>query len=48
MTKQTKEDLKIILDYLWIDEQKHYQESPDKSHIYCVLKRLAKKIEYIT
>jgi hypothetical protein len=44
MTKQEKEDLKIVLNYLWRDEQKHYQENPSKDHIYIVLRRLAKKI----
>ena len=26
MTKQEEKDIKIVLDYLWQDEQKHYQE----------------------
>jgi hypothetical protein len=46
MTKQEKEDLKIVLNYLWRDEQKHYQEKPAKNHIYSVIRRLAKRIEY--
>ena len=46
MTKQEKEDLKIVLHYLWRDEQKHYQETPAQNHIYLVLRRLAKRIEY--
>lgn len=42
-----KEDIKIILDYLWRDEEKHYQESwPCRKHIFVVLKRLAKRIWY--
>ncbi len=44
--KQLKEDIKTILNYLWNDEQKHYQENPSKNHIYTVLRRLAKRIEY--
>ncbi len=48
MTKQEKEDLKIVLDYLWYDEQRHYLEwgGYPKNHIYQVLKRLAKRINY--
>lgn len=46
MTKEEKEDLKIVLNYLWRDEQKHYQETPCKEHIYSVLRRLAKRIGY--
>lgn len=46
MTKQEKEDLKTVLNYLWRNEQKHYQEYPCKNHIYSVLRRLAHRIEY--
>jgi len=46
MTKNEKEDLKIFLNYLWHDEERHYQESPSKDHIYIVLRRLAKRIDY--
>jgi len=46
MTKNEKEGLKIVLNYLWRDEQRHYQENPSKNHIYSVLRRLAKRIEY--
>jgi hypothetical protein len=46
MTKQEKEDLKTVLNYLWRDEQKHYQANPCKNHIYSVLRRLAQRIGY--
>ncbi len=48
MTKQEKEDLKIVLNYLWRDEKRHYLEwgGYPKDHIFRVLKRLAKRIEY--
>jgi len=47
MTIQEKEDVKIILDYLWHDEEKHYFESEySKKHIFLVMKRLAKVIKY--
>ncbi len=46
MTNQEKEDLKIVLEYLWHDEQRYYQESPCKNHIYTVLRRLAKRTGY--
>ncbi|GEM_PF-1714619 len=44
--EQMAEDIKAVLDYLWKDEQKHYQENPCKEHIYSVLRRLAKRIGY--
>ena len=46
MTKQEEKDIKIVLEYLWLDEQKHYQENSCEGHIYSVLKRLAKRIGY--
>jgi hypothetical protein len=47
MDKQIKKDIRIILEYLWHDEEKHYQESlPCKDHIFVVLRRLAKRIGY--
>ena len=46
MTKQEEKDIRIVLDYLLLDEQKHYQEGSCKKHIYSVLKRLAKRIGY--
>jgi hypothetical protein len=46
MTNREKEDIKIILDYMWLDEEKHYQSGPCNDHIFVVLKRLAKKIKY--
>jgi hypothetical protein len=46
MTKQEEKDIKIVLDYLWQDEQKHYQENQSKNHVYSVLRRLAKRIGY--
>jgi len=46
MTAKEKEDIKIILDYNWYDEKRHYQCAPRKNHIFIVLRRLAKSIEY--
>lgn len=46
MTIKEKEDMKILLDYLWKDEQSHYQADRCKNHIFVVLKRLAKNINY--
>ena len=43
---QVKQDVKIIVDYIWHDEERHYRESGyDKRHIFRVLKRLAKSCE---
>lgn len=46
--KQIKQDVKAVLDYLWQDEERHYQECGGypKKHIFHVLKRLAKNIGY--
>lgn len=46
MTNKEKEDVKILVNYLWKDEQLHYQSARSKNHIYLVLRRLAKSIEY--
>lgn len=42
MTNKEREDIKIILGYLWRDEERHYQSAPCKNHIFLVLKRLAR------
>jgi hypothetical protein len=46
--KKIKQDVKLILDYLWRDEEKHYQEigKESKEHVFQVLKRLAKNTGY--
>jgi hypothetical protein len=47
MTTREKEDIKIMLEYFWEDEERHYQESlPCRKHIFVVLRRLAKSIEH--
>jgi len=46
MTSREKEDLKKLLDYMWSDEETHYQASPSKDHLFVVLKRVAKKVGY--
>ena len=46
MDYQVKEDIRIVLDYLWNDEKNHYDCGSFPKHIFIVLKRLAKKIEY--
>jgi hypothetical protein len=43
---KTKQDIKAVLDYLWHEEAIHYQCGPSPKHIFIVLKRLAKTIEY--
>jgi hypothetical protein len=43
---QTQNDIKAVLEYLWHDEQKHYEEAPSRKHIYLVMRRLAKRINY--
>jgi len=46
MTNQETEDIKVVLDYMWKDEENHYQCAPCKSHIFVILKKLAKRIGY--
>ncbi|MDP2924530.1 MAG: hypothetical protein Q8O30_12585 [Candidatus Omnitrophota bacterium] len=46
IANREKEDIKALLDYTWVDEEKHYQSGPSKDHIFIVLKRLAKRIGY--
>ena len=42
-----RQDIKVVLDYLWHDEKRHYEESNRvKRHIFVTLKRLAKEIKY--
>lgn len=41
LTEEHKADIKAVVDYLWEDEHKHFQESYySKGHIFSVLKRL--------
>ena len=45
--EHVEKDLKIVLEYLWRDEERNYSESRyPKNHIFCVLKKLAKAIKY--
>ncbi len=46
MTIRDKNDIKTLLNYLWKDEQLHYQSSRCKNHIFVVSKRLAKSVKY--
>ena len=41
LTEEQKADIKAVVDYLWEDEHKHFQESHySKEHIFKILKRL--------
>ena len=43
LTEENKKDIKTLVDYLWKDEEKHFEEtgSSDKeNHIFSVLRRL--------
>ncbi|MBI4706375.1 MAG: hypothetical protein HY761_00415 [Candidatus Omnitrophica bacterium] len=47
LSKKVEQDIKAVLDYLWHDEKRHYQESKYCSkHIFRTLVRLAKTIKY--
>jgi hypothetical protein len=48
MTKsQVKNDIRMILDYLWTDEKRDYLSYRSKKHVFVVLKRLAKEVGYL-
>ena len=41
LTEEQLTDIKAVIEYLWADEERHYEESEDKeNHIFNVLKRL--------
>lgn len=45
-TEEQKADIKAIVDYLWEDEHKHFQEFHyPKTHIYRIIKRLRNSYE---
>jgi uncharacterized protein YdaU (DUF1376 family) len=46
MSKKEKKDVKVVLEYMWRDEERHYQEGPCKNHIFVILRRLAKRVGF--
>jgi len=41
LTDEQRNDIKTLVDYLWTDEERYFEESEDKSnHIFSVIKRL--------
>ncbi len=45
LTDENKQDIQEIIEYLWKDEQRHFQEyGRPKDHIYHTLKRLRKLV----
>lgn len=46
--KKINQDIKLLLNYLWKDEERHFQECGEdtKGHIFLALKRLAKGVGY--
>ena len=46
LTKGNKEDIKTLIDYLWTDEEKNFEECGfPQDHIYQTLKKLKELIE---
>lgn len=46
LTEEQKADIKAVVDYLWEDEHKHFQEwHYPKEHIYRIIKRLKSSYE---
>lgn len=44
--KKSRKSIQKVMDYLWSDEQKHYQESESKkNHIFCHLKVVREWLE---
>ena len=44
--EQIKTDIKTVIDYLWNDEKRHYEEDNEpQNHIFCVLNRLKDVVE---
>jgi len=44
--KQFQVDLRKLINYLWEDESKHYDELPSRNHIFVSIKNVAKSIGY--
>ena len=40
LDEETKILLKKLIDYNWVEEKKHYEENPNKNHIFLILKKL--------
>ena len=46
LTNEQRNDINVLVDYLWADEERHFEESEDKeNHIFNVLKRLKELYE---
>ncbi len=45
-SKELDKQIKIVIDYLWDDEKRHYQESgkPKQEHIFLNLKAIKKEL----
>ena len=41
---ESKELIKMIIEYNWENEKKHYEELPNENHIFLVLKKLRETI----
>ncbi len=47
INSQLTKDIKSVLNYLWYNEKRHYEESNrTRKHIFVTLKRLAKEVKY--
>lgn len=41
LTNEQRNDINVLVDYLWAEEERHFEESEDKvNHIFNVLKKL--------
>ena len=40
LNEELKSNIKKVIEYLWEDEKKHYEEDKVKNHIYLVLKEI--------
>jgi hypothetical protein len=46
VSNEFKNDLAILLNYLWDDERLHYMAEPSKEHIYLIMRKLAKEVGF--
>ena len=44
MDKKLKANINLLLDYMWEDEKRHYEENPSDHHIFVIMKRIREEI----
>ena len=44
LDEELRNNIKTVVEYLWKDEKKHYEENKAENNIYCVLREIKKAI----